>query len=204
MCVCVCVRVLSENSEPTTLFSQKTPDEHPPTPPPCRWPAFITLRTPTKFQLVWRRLYDVLFRSSCLLERTLCAYPRIGLVVLANIMCIRRFCDHTNVLHTFDQTCIVLKSGSSSTTGPPDRWSSSFVSVSPPDATAKPMASSHHFSPFAKLQLVWRRLCEALRSSSLTGLKHPSLQHDHRRRADRTPQITASFTRDRRRAHWHI
>ena len=27
--VCVCVRMLSENSEPTRWFSQTTPDEHP-------------------------------------------------------------------------------------------------------------------------------------------------------------------------------
>ena len=29
-------------------------------------------------------------------------------------------------------------------------------------------------------------------------------EHDHRRTADRAPQITASFTRDQRRAHWYI
>ena len=74
VCVCVCVRLHSENFEPTTWFGEMTPDEHPPTPPPCRWPAPITLRTPTKFQLVWCRLCDVvLFRSSCLFERTLAA-----------------------------------------------------------------------------------------------------------------------------------
>ena len=28
-------------------------DGHPPTPPPCRWPALITLPTLAKFQLVW-------------------------------------------------------------------------------------------------------------------------------------------------------
>ena len=59
---------------------------------------------------------------------------------------------------------------------PPDRYSSSPVSVSPPDATAKAMASSHHITPRAKFQLVWRRLCEVLLpSSSLAGQKHPSL-----------------------------
>ena len=46
----------SESSEPTMLFSQTTPDENPPTPPPCRWPDLITLPTLTKFQFVWRRL----------------------------------------------------------------------------------------------------------------------------------------------------
>ena len=39
----VCVRPHSENSEPTMLISQMTPDEHFPTPPPCRWTALITL-----------------------------------------------------------------------------------------------------------------------------------------------------------------
>ena len=29
-------------------------------------------------------------------------------------------------------------------------------------------------------------------------------EHDHRPRADRAPQITASVTRDKRQAHWHI
>ena len=62
------------------------------------------------------------------------------------IIYIRGFCDHTNVLHIFDQTDIVLKSGWSSTMGPPYRLSSSPVFVSPPDATAKPMASSRHLT----------------------------------------------------------
>ena len=52
----ICVRLHSENSEPTMLISQTTPDEHPPTPPSCRWPAVITLPTLAKFQLVWRRV----------------------------------------------------------------------------------------------------------------------------------------------------
>ena len=48
------------------------------------------------------------------------------------------------------------------------------LSPSPPDNTAKPMASFHHFT-LAKVQLVWRRLCEALLfSSSLAGQKHRS------------------------------
>ena len=117
--VCACVRMPSENSESMRWFSQTTPDEDPPTPPPCRWPALITLRTSTKFQLVWRRLCDgVLFRSSCFFQRTLCATRGSGWVV--NMICIRRFCDHVNVLNIFDRTCIVLKSGSSSMMDPPD------------------------------------------------------------------------------------
>ena len=63
--VCACVRLRSEHSEPT-MFSQTTPDEHPPTPPPCRWPSIITLPTLAKFQLVWRRLCEALLSSSSL------------------------------------------------------------------------------------------------------------------------------------------
>ena len=60
----------------------------------------------------------------------------------------------------FRQTCIVLKLGWRSTTGPPDLWSSSPVPGSPPDATAKPMASSHHFTLLCQVltrmaPLVW-------------------------------------------------
>ena len=50
------------------------PEEHPPTPTPCRWPALITLPSLAKLQLAWRRLCDVLLvRSSCLFEHTLTA-----------------------------------------------------------------------------------------------------------------------------------
>ena len=70
--VCVCLH--SEMSEPT-MFSQTTPDEYPPTPPPCRWPALITLLTLANFQLVWRRLCDVLFRSSCHTRTAVCTLP---------------------------------------------------------------------------------------------------------------------------------
>ena len=34
--------------------------------------------------------------------------------------------------------------------------------------------------------------------------KRSHFERDHRRRADRAPQVKASLTRDRRRAHWHI
>ena len=94
----VCVRLHSENSEPT-MFSQTTPDEKKPTPPPCRWPALITLPTLAKFQIVWRRICDVvLFPSSCLVEHTLtavCVLPSISLIV--NTKNIRAYCDHLNV-----------------------------------------------------------------------------------------------------------
>ena len=80
-------------------------------------------------------------------------FPRIGLVV--NKIYIRIFCDHVNVLNIFDQ-----KSGCSSTMGTPHRWSSSPIFVSRPDATTKPMTSSHHFAPPRRVSvrlapLVW-------------------------------------------------
>ena len=79
VCLYVCVDLHPESSEPTMLISQTTPNEHPSTLLPSRWPAFITLPALAKFQLVWRRLCDaVLFRSSCLFEHTLtsvCALP---------------------------------------------------------------------------------------------------------------------------------
>ena len=34
--------------------------------------------------------------------------------------------------------------------------------------------------------------------------RRPQVKHDHRRRADRAPQIAVSFTQNERRAHWHI
>ena len=103
----VCVRLHSGNPEPTMLISPTTLDEHPPTSPPCRWPALITLLTLTKFQLVWRRLCDVvLFHSSCLSEHTLtavCALTECHSLIV-NISYIQTFCEHLNVLYIFDQT----------------------------------------------------------------------------------------------------
>ena len=56
------------------LVSQTTTDEHPPTPPPCRWPALISLPTLAKVHLVWRHLCEfVLLPFSCLVEHTLTA-----------------------------------------------------------------------------------------------------------------------------------
>ena len=54
--------------------------------------------------------------------------------ICGNIINIRRFCDDIDVLHIFDQTCIVLKLGWRSTTGPPD--------LSPP-----PLSPSHLPTP---------------------------------------------------------
>ena len=68
-----------QSSERTFFSPQTMPDEHPPMPLPCRWPALITLPTFAKFQLVWRRLCDVVLLPSCLVEHTLtavCVLPR--------------------------------------------------------------------------------------------------------------------------------
>ena len=66
-------------------------------------------------------------------------YPSIGQAV--NIVYLRALCDDLKILHIFDQTSTVFEvrlvfyNGAFS------------VSVSPPDATAKPMTGSHHFIP---------------------------------------------------------
>ena len=60
--------------------------------------------------IVWGRLLCCsapLASSSEPIRPTAC-YPSIGLVV--NIVHIRTFCDHINVLHMVDKTSIVLKS----------------------------------------------------------------------------------------------
>ena len=51
------------------------PDEHPPTPAPIRWPDLITLPTLVKFQLVWRRLCDVVLFPACLVKHGLTGAP---------------------------------------------------------------------------------------------------------------------------------
>ena len=86
----VCVRRHSESSEPTLLFSQTTPDEHPPTPPPSRWPALVTLPHLAKFQLVWRRVRDVGLFASCLFEHTLTA-----VCVQREYQVRRKYCVHS-------------------------------------------------------------------------------------------------------------
>ena len=73
VCMCVYPHAL-RNVRTYEVISQTTPDEHPSTTPPCQWTALITLSTPTKGPLVRRRLCDdVLFRSSCRFQHTLCA-----------------------------------------------------------------------------------------------------------------------------------
>ena len=43
-----------------------------------------------------------------------------------------------------------------------------------------------------------------LRTQWMRPQRRSQFEHDHRRKADRAPQITPSFTQDRRLAHWHI
>ena len=151
-----CVRLHSDNSEPTMLISQKTPDEHPP-PSPCRWPALIALSTLAKFQLVWRSLRDVLFRSYCLFEHTLTA-----VCALPEYRSCRKFNAYSTILSPsngplyfqpdrlvrFEVRLELYAANARLVVSPP----SLFVSVSPPDATAKPMmASSHHFTPLRQV-----------------------------------------------------
>ena len=95
------------------------PPPYPPTPPPSPWPALTTLRTPTKFRLLYRRLCDaVLFRSPCIFDRTLACYLILGLVV--NMLHIHRFGHRKNPSH-FSSNLNRLVSGSSSTISPPHR-----------------------------------------------------------------------------------
>ena len=142
MRVCVCVSTFVRNPEPTSWFSQMTPDEHPRRHHLADGPL-SSLYAPSP-SLSSFGAASVMMCSSARPASSsapsVLPEDRIG----RNIICIRRCCDHIDVLHIFDQTCIVLKLGWRSTTGPPDLWSSSPVPGSPPDATAKPMASSHH------------------------------------------------------------
>ena len=97
------------------LTSQTTPDEHTLTPPPCRWPALVTLPTLDKFQLVWCRLCDVLFCSSCLFEHTptaVCALPEYQSCRKYSIY-IQTFCDYLNVPYIVDQSSAGRMSASS-------------------------------------------------------------------------------------------
>ena len=69
------VRLHSESSESTICSSRTMPDEDPPMPRPSRWPALIALPTLVNFQLVWRRLDDVVPCTSCLVKYGLTDAP---------------------------------------------------------------------------------------------------------------------------------
>ena len=158
----MCVRLHSESSEPT-MFSRKrltnTPRRHrladgqlsslfyPPS------PSFGSFGAAC----------DVLLRSSCLFERTLtavCALPEYQ-SCLVNIICIQTFCDDLNIHYIFDRTDLYRFEVNLRREDPPLRLSSFPLYLSPPDATAKPMPSSHHFTPPRQVSaLVWHRLCK--------------------------------------------
>ena len=145
--MCVCPLSL-RNSEPTRWFSQMTPDEHPRRHHLADGPlSLLYVPSPSLSSFGAASVM-----TCCSARPAFSSAPyvlpedRIG----RNIIYFRRFCDHINVLHIFDQTCVVLKLGWRSTTGPPDLHSSP-VPVSPHDATAKPIASSHHFTPICQV-----------------------------------------------------
>ena len=115
---------------------------HPPTPPPRRWPALITLPPLAKFQLFWRRLCEALLSFS-----TLAGQKHQSLL--------------SRLWHVGDIKVVL-----------PWTWR------------------------LNRLLYLWTQWMRWQRRSQF--------EHDHRRRADRAPEIEASFTQDRRRAHWHI
>ena len=105
-------------------------------------------------------------------------------------------------------------------TPPPSRWSA--FTILPPLAkfpfvwcrlceallSSSYLASQKHQSLLSRLSLKCRRYkgCFALNMKIKSSIKICGHEHDHRRRADRAPQITASYkyTPDRRPAHWYI
>ena len=144
MCVRVCPLSL-RNTEPTRWFSQMTPDEHP-RHHHLSDGSLSALHAPSPSLSSFGAASVVMYcfaRPASSSAPSVLPKDRIG----RDIIYIRPFCDHMKVLNIFDQTCIVSTLGWRSTTGPPDLFSSSLVPVSPPHATAKPMASSHHFTP---------------------------------------------------------
>ena len=136
-------------SEPTMWFSQMMPDEHPRRHHLADGPL-SSLGAPSPSFSSFGAASVMMCcsaRPASSSAHSVLPEDRIG----RSIIYVRRFCDHINVLHIFDPTCIVLKLGWRYTTGPPDLFSSSLVPVSPPDATAKPMASSHHFTSLCQV-----------------------------------------------------
>ena len=118
--------------------------------------------------------------ASCLFDQTPLrpSMYNASISLVVNIMCIHTFCDHLNVLYIIDQTCIVLKSGWSSTARMPRLVVSppSLSSSHPPTQPPSRWPALITLPPIAKFHLVWRRLYEALlSSSSLARQKHPYL-----------------------------
>ena len=120
MCVCpLSLRI----SEPTKWFSQMTTDEHPRRHHLADGPL-LSLYAPSPSLGSYSTASVMMCCSARLASsNALSVLPedRIG----RNIINIASFYNHINVLHIFDQTCIVLTLGWRSTTGPPDLFSSS-------------------------------------------------------------------------------
>ena len=130
------------SSEPTRWFSQMTPDEHPRRHHLAGGPL-SSLYAPSPSLSSFSAASVMMCcsaRPASSSAPSVLPKDRIS----RNIIYIRPCCDHINVLHIFDQTGVALKLGWSSTMGPPDLRASSPVPGSPPDATAKLRASSHH------------------------------------------------------------
>ena len=139
--VCVCPPA-HRRSQPKRW--QMTPDEHPQRHQLSDGP-FLWLCAPSPSL----RSCDAASVVMCCSARPASSSAPSGLPedrIGRNIIYIRPFCDHINVLYIFDKPCIVSTLNWRSRTGPPDLFSS-LVSVSLPDVSAKPMPSSHHFTP---------------------------------------------------------
>ena len=141
--------VLLGCSEPTRWFAQTTPDENPRRRHLADGPlSSLYASSPTLGSFgAASVMMCCSARPASLRALSVLPEDRIG----CYIKYIRRFCDHIKVFTIFDPTCIVSTLGWS-TTGGPDFFSSSRVRVSPADATAKPMASSHHFTPLCQVE----------------------------------------------------
>ena len=93
-------------------------------------------------------------------------YPSIDLVV--NIIWIRTFCDDINVLHIFDQTCIVLKPGWSSPTAQINtRRIVNPPSLSPSYPPTPPPSQSPAFTTLPPPRQVSARLAPLVQSSAV-------------------------------------
>ena len=106
------------NSEPTRWFSLMTPDEHPRRHHLADGPlSSLYALSPSLSS------FGAASAMMCCSARPASSSAPSVLPehrIRRNIIYIRRFCDHINVLHIFDQTRIVLKLGWRSTTGPAD------------------------------------------------------------------------------------
>ena len=121
------------------------------------------------FSSFWRRVCDAVLSASCLFEHTLTTVCVQREYQSGRKYNVRTFGDHQNVLYIFDQTCIVLKSGWSSTARMPGLVVSppSLSHSHPPTPPPSRWPALITLLPLAMFQLVWRCLCDARLSSSL-------------------------------------